>query len=251
MDHNDKAKPQGIVATIGSFDGIHQGHSHVLQTLIDQSKTEGLKSAIITFTPHPRIVIEGTKSNLTLLNSLNEQKHQLAKCGVDHIITLEFNKELQALTAREFVEQILIDKLNISTLLVGYNHHLGSDRILASTIIGEYNNINIIALERLDISTQKVSSTIIRSAITKGDIAAANIMLGYNYIIITKIDAYGRLIGIDSRKVLPPNGEYAAKFDDLDIVLRVADKELKISQILPDCVDYNKLHIFEIVEKIS
>ncbi len=250
-EHTQYTLPKQIVATIGAFDGVHRGHLHVIQTLISKAKEEGHESAVITFSPHPRLVMEGERSNLTLINTLQEQKRQLSKCGVDQVIHLAFNKKLQSLTAREFIEQVLISELNISTLLVGYNHHIGCDRVLACDLIEEYQDIAIVPLERLDVESSKVSSTIIRKEIATGSISKANTLLGYNYTIIAKIDPYGNIIDLCNRKIVPPNGRYKALFNEMDIVLDITDNNLKILQILPDCVDYNRFHIFEIIDKID
>ena len=114
--------------TIGTFDGVHTGHKIIIEQLKNAAKTIDGESVILTFFPHPRMVLYPDNNDLRLLNTINERILMLEKSGVDHLIIHPFSKEFSRLNSTEFVRDILVNKLNVTTLVIGYDHHFGRNR---------------------------------------------------------------------------------------------------------------------------
>lgn len=249
ITHFHKLTPplkSGLVATIGSFDGVHVGHRAILRQMTDLAHSKNMESAVISFDPHPRLVIEGENSNLKLLSSLEEKQYLLSKVGIDHLIILKFDKSLQQLTAEQFTNQILISDLGVKLLLVGYNNHIGSDRQLSMKFLENHPIIESIVIPKVDIDSEKISSTIIREEILNGDMQKAALHLGNPYIFIAKINPLGEVETILNNKLIPKDGIYQCKINSLDAELIIAHNKLKITRLLPNRVDYNASHLIEI-----
>lgn len=209
------------ITTIGTFDGVHIGHQKILRSLVDSAQKEGLESVVLTFFPHPRMVLQ-KDSNIKLLNTIDERISILKKIGLDHIVLQEFTKEYSRLTATEFVRDILVNKLKVSTVIVGYDHHFGRNRTANINDLkefGEYYNFKVIEIPAQDINDVSVSSTKIRNALKEGDITKANKYLGYNYLLtgaVVKGNSLGKTINfptanikIDEKyKLIPKKGVY-------------------------------------------
>ena len=211
------------VATIGVFDGVHKGHTKLLSRLKEKAKGHNGESVVITLWPHPRLFLGKDLDNLRLINTLDEKKILMEQAKVDHLVVLPFNRELSQLSACEFTEQILIDKLHIQSLLIGYDHHFGRERK------GGYNDLKSCSLqynfelERIDaevVNGVKISSTKIREILLKGDIHIANEYLGYQYFIkgyVVGGNRIGQKIGFPTAnvevqepyKLIPLDGVYA------------------------------------------
>mgnify|MGYP000008083323 CR=1 FL=1 len=211
------------VATIGVFDGVHKGHTKILSRLKEKAKAHNGESVVITLWPHPRLFLGKDLDNLRLINTLDEKKILMEQAKVDHLVVLPFNRELSQLSACEFTEQILIDKLHIQSLLIGYDHHFGRERK------GGYNDLKSCSLqynfelERIDaevVNGVKISSTKIREILLKGDIHIANEYLGYQYFIkgyVVGGNRIGQKIGFPTAnvevqepyKLIPLDGVYA------------------------------------------
>ncbi len=219
----NKFSAKNPVVTIGVFDGVHKGHSKLLSRLKEKAKANDGESVVITLWPHPRLFLGKDLDNLRLINTLDEKKILMEKAQIDHLVILPFNRELSQLSACEFTEQILVDKLHIQSLLIGYDHHFGRERK------GGYDDLKSCSfqynfeLERIDaelVNGVKISSTKIREILLKGNIHIANEYLGYQYFIkgyVVGGNRIGQKIGFptanievrESYKLIPCDGVYA------------------------------------------
>lgn len=207
------------IATIGFFDGVHKGHQFLFEHLRSIADERGLAPLIVTFESHPRIVLESDYVP-QLLSSLEERVSQLKKYG--EVLVLPFS-EVQTLTAAQFMTQ-LRDQYKVTTLLMGYDHRFGSDRLKHPQDyrrIGEQCGVEVITLSEYTEGEWHVSSTEIRLALESGNIAVANELLGHPYSLRGKVvhgKGVGRKLGfptaniepLDALKVIPKNGVYAA-----------------------------------------
>ena len=212
------------IVTIGTFDGIHIGHKKILKNLISTAKKEGKKSVLLTFFPHPRMVLQKDKTIL-LLNTLDEKSILLKKMGLDYLIIHPFSKEFSRLTALDFVRDILVNTLNTSRLIIGYDHHFGKNREGNIHQLREYSSLydfNIEEIPAQDIDDVSVSSTKIRTALKEGNLKTANTYLGYQYMlsgIVVSGKQLGGTIGFPTAnievkepyKLIPSSGVYIIK----------------------------------------
>jgi len=219
----DSFKALNPVVTIGTFDGVHLGHREVISELKRISSLSGGESVIFTFEPHPRIIIAPNEDSLRLLSTQSEKISLIEKIGVDHLVIYPFTQEFARLSYREFVTKILAGVMNISCLVVGYDHRFGQGRkgdFSSLESLSEPLNFKVDQLSQLLVNNKVVSSTKIRSAIEAGDIIKANDYLGYPYALSGKVIAgnqLGRKIGFptanieiaDQYKLIPGDGVYA------------------------------------------
>jgi len=216
-----KSKNKSIV-TLGTFDGVHIGHQKIIEQLNKDKKDA--KSVLLTFFPHPRMVLQDA-SDLKLLNTIEEKKQLLAKFGLDTLIVEPFTKEFSRLTALNFVRDILINKLHIKKLVIGYDHRFGKNREGSFENLQELSELYNFDLEQIkaqDIKEVAVSSTKIRKALEEGDIEKANNYLGYEYLLTGNV-VHGRGLGKkwhyptinldipESYKLIPKTGVYIVK----------------------------------------
>ncbi|TYP76134.1 bifunctional riboflavin kinase/FAD synthetase [Aquimarina intermedia] len=209
------------VVTIGTFDGVHIGHKKIIERLVDAAKHNGLESVILTFFPHPRMVLQ-QDSNIKLINTIDERIQILESTGLDNLVIHPFTREFSRLTAGEYVEKLLVKKLKARHVIIGYDHRFGRNRnsdITDLATFGMQNNFTVEEISKQDIDDVAVSSTKIRQALNKGDIAKANKYLGYNFMLTGKIvrgKALGRkleyptanLVIEESYKLIPKQGVY-------------------------------------------
>ncbi|WP_294140324.1 bifunctional riboflavin kinase/FAD synthetase [uncultured Sanguibacteroides sp.] len=213
------------VVTIGSFDGVHLGHLSVIEHLKEKARQMGGESVIISFEPHPREVLYPMEKKPGILTTLSEKISILERCGIDHLIILAFTRELSELSYAEFVKQILIDRIGIKALVVGYDHRFGKDRT------GNFENLQhlsqkyhfLLEQEKVFVTEHvNVSSTKIRNALAIGDIRQVNLFLGYPYSVTGEViegHRLGRKLGFptanlqvdNERKLLPANGVYVVR----------------------------------------
>ncbi len=209
------------VVTVGTFDGLHLGHKTILDALKDKAKQLNSKSVVFTFWPHPRFVL-GKIDGLELLNTIDEKAKILDKYGIDYLVSVNFTKEFASQTSYEFVKNILVGKLKVKHLVLGYDHHFGKNREGRFDKLTKCANefgFTIEQVSALTSGSDNISSTKIRNALKLGDITKANKYLGYNYSITGKVirgEALGRKIGFptanikwESYKLIPANGVYA------------------------------------------
>lgn len=202
------------VATLGSFDGVHCGHRILLDEVARLAAETGGDSVVLTFEPHPRITLHNDEG-LKLLTSLEEKAWLLERCGIDYVVIIPFDEAFSRLSREEFVENYLIGKLGIEKLVVGYNHHFGRDKEGDYSFLAGSARIGVVEVQQQLVGTDKVSSTVIRRTIESGDMRNAVRLLGHPYIIIGTTDDEGAL-ATDRYKLLPPDGEYAARVNEHD-----------------------------------
>lgn len=214
-----------VVATTGFFDGLHKGHQKVLDCLCSTARKNGQKSAVVTFWPHPRAVLQKNAESFRLLTSLEEKQDLIRAFGVDDLYVVSFTKEFSKLSAREFIKEYLIDKYNVDTLIVGYDHRLGNENTSEDITLPEIAQelgIKCVRVDEFDREGVVVSSTKIRHKIIEGDVESASDMLGYNYMlkgVVVMGRRIGRSLGFPTAnmqlyeplKVVPKNGVYAVK----------------------------------------
>ena len=215
------ALKKNTIVTIGTFDGIHIGHQKILNSITNLAIKEDQESVVLTFFPHPRMVLQ-KDSKIKLLNTIDERIEILEAAGIDHVVVEEFSHEFSRLTAFEFVKNILVDKLKVSTIIIGYDHHFGKNRTANIHDLKEYGktfNFKVIEIPAQDINDVSVSSTKIRKALTKGDVVTANKYLGYNFMltgIVVKGNSLGKTINFPTAninievdyKLIPKKGVY-------------------------------------------
>jgi len=212
------------VVTIGTFDGVHVGHQKIIKRLINTGKTEGLKSIILSFFPHPRMVLQ-KDSNIKLINTIKERHDILDALGLDYLLIKKFTKEFSRLSAEDFVKDILVDKINAKKVIIGYDHRFGRNRnadINDLKVFGKTYGFDVEEISAQDINDVAVSSTKIRGALDAGNIQKANAYLGYNFMLTGKV-AKGRGLGkeldyptanieIDEDyKIIPKQGSYIVR----------------------------------------
>lgn len=221
IDHFDR--PDNAVVTIGTFDGVHIGHQTILRKIANEAKTSGGSSILITFWPHPRFILNKDADKLKLLTTFDEKVSLIRELKIDYIVKIAFTKEFSDLSADDFVRKILVEKIGVKKLFIGYDHHFGNNRegnidFLKSNA-SDYG-FEVEEIARQDIDDIGVSSTKIRDALTNGEIHLANALLGRNYSIGGEVvhgEKRGRSIGFptanieipESYKLLPADGSYA------------------------------------------
>lgn len=216
------SKLDKAVVTTGTFDGVHIGHQLILKKLIETAKRLKAESVLLTFYPHPRMVLQ-ENSDLQMINTIEEKTALLEKAGVDHLIIHPFTKEFSRTTSLEYVRDILVNQIGTVKLVIGYDHHFGRNREGSFEHLKEYGPIYGFEVEEIaaqDIDDVKVSSTKIRAALEAGDIETANNYLGHSFPLSGRVvrgDQIGRELGYPTAnlelsskyKLIPPNGIYA------------------------------------------
>jgi len=212
---------EGSVVTIGTFDGIHLGHQDIIHKLQEISNKKKLKSIVLSFSPHPKIVLQNN-TDIKLINTLDEKVEILKKYNIDYFIIKEFTKEFSRLTALEFVRDILVNTLNAKHLIVGYDHHFGRNRganIIQLREFGEIYDFEVTEISPRKINDISISSTKIRALLKEGKIDYANKYLDEYFVLtgmVVKGMGRGKLLGFptanikikDEHKLIPNNGVY-------------------------------------------
>ncbi len=212
------------IITIGTFDGVHIGHTKILEKIIQIAKELDCESLVLTFFPHPRMVLQ-EKTSVKLLHTMEEKKAMLQKIGIDNLIIHPFNKEFSQLSAEEFVKEILIDQLQIQKIIIGHDHRFGRNRtadINDLISFGKKYGFEVEQISAQEIDEIAVSSTKIRNALLDGTISLANEYLGYNYFFsgtVVQGQQLGSKIGFptanihikEDYKLIPKNGVYIVK----------------------------------------
>jgi riboflavin kinase/FMN adenylyltransferase len=213
------------IVTTGTFDGVHVGHQKIISRLKDVAKQETGETVLLTFYPHPRMVLFPDDNELKLINTQAEKIELLDQYGIDHLIIYPFTKEFSRLSSVEFVRNILVNTIKTKRLVIGYNHHFGRNREGSFEHLKEYGPLYGFDVEEIpakDIDSIEISSTKIRTALLTGDIATANTYLGHEFSICGKVvggKQLGRTIGYptaniqlqDKYKIVPADGVYAVK----------------------------------------
>jgi riboflavin kinase/FMN adenylyltransferase len=222
ISNYDKKHPTAI--TIGTFDGVHIGHRKILERLINDAKKTNLRSTVLTFFPHPRMVLQ-KDTEIRLLNTIQEKIKILEFIGLDYLIIHPFTLEFSRLSSTEFVRDILVNELKVKKIIIGYDHRFGRNRnanIQDLSAFGNTLNFEVEEIPAQEIDDVSVSSTKIRNALIEGDIKTANEYLGYNYMLtgdVKKGKGLGRQLNFptanlfiaEEYKLIPKNGVYVVK----------------------------------------
>lgn len=218
--------------TIGTFDGVHIGHQKVIKKLVNSAKKKNASSVLLTFFPHPRMVLQ-KDIDIKLINTIDERIQLLEKTGLENLVIQPFTKKFSKQTALDFVRSILVNTLNISRLIIGYDHHFGKNREGTFEQLEEYGytyDFKVKKISQQDISDIAVSSTKIRNAIENCEIEKANKYLGYFFMLtgdVVKGKNLGEKIGFptanlfieETYKLIPKTGAYVVKS-------KIADKTI-------------------------
>ncbi len=213
------------VVTLGVFDGVHRGHRVLLDNLVNRAKESKGESVVITFSPHPRLVLEKDHKGLSFLTTMEEKIALLEKARIDHLIIVEFNKKFSRIPPCDFIENVLVKKIGIKYLLIGFNHRFGRSGEGDFNMIAECAESYSFEVEQVQgFHTEEgaISSSLIREALLSGRIDEANRWLGYSYSISGTIiggKRIGRAIGFPTAniepdyeyKLIPSNGVFAVE----------------------------------------
>ena len=216
-------KVNNPIVTIGTFDGVHIGHQKIIQRIKEIAKKENGETVLLTFFPHPRMVLQPGNDDLKLLTTQEEKIELLEKEGVDHLIIYPFTAAFSKLSSVEFIKSILVSKIGTKKLVIGYDHHFGRNREGSFKHLKEFGPVYGFEVEEIpaqDIDNINVSATKIRNAILEGDIETANLYLGHLYSLRGEVvagDKIGRTIGFPTAnikvkeryKLIPAHGVYA------------------------------------------
>lgn len=209
---------QNPVVTIGSYDGVHEGHRVILKRVINKAHEIGGQSVVITFNPHPRKIIF-PEEKIELLNTLPEKLFLLNRVGIDNVIIIPFTKELQHVSSENFVRDFLFGMLGTKVLVIGYNHHFGNNREgsfdYLKTLQSEYD-FELCQIPKHDIDNEKVSSTIIRKLLLSGEVAHAAKSLGTPYFVFGLFFKSGYFVPEDGNKLIPAPGSYRVRINSLE-----------------------------------
>lgn len=211
--------PNGLkapVVTMGSFDGVHLGHSSILNKLKTKAYEYGGESVVVTFAPHPRVALGLDTENLYFLNTLEEKKLLLEQEGIDYLVILPFTAQLAAKTQEEFFVEYFVEQLGAKAIIVGYNHRFGSDKESdhnSLALLALKNEIELVVVDKMGLDEKNISSTTIRNLLLCGEMRLANMYLGYNYFFLAKIGSDGGIIYLGEKKLFPPNGTYEIKIE--------------------------------------
>jgi riboflavin kinase / FMN adenylyltransferase len=214
---------RNAVVTLGGFDGLHLGHKKIIDRLKEISDKEHRESLLITFDPHPRIVLEPEEYHFKLLTTNREKIELLNKYGIDHLLILPFTKDFSKISSRDFIKNYLVDKIRFKKIVIGYNHHFGIGREGTYAKLVEFSREFGFEIEQISAQAMDdiaISSTKIRKALNDGSIQTANQFLGYDYSVSGKVihgNKVGNTLGFptvnlgieDKYKLIPANGVYA------------------------------------------
>ena len=226
---NNFTTTKKTIVTLGTFDGVHIGHNAILDKICKVAKHENLESIILTFFPHPRKIVSNNY-DIKLLNTIEEKSVLLEKIGIQNFIIHPFDKTFSELSPREFVTQVLVEKLNIQKIIIGHDHKFGKDRAADFNDLinfGKEFGFEVEEISAQQINEVSVSSTKIRNSLLEGNISLANEYLGYSYVLtgnVVKGNQLGRTIGFptanieipEEYKLIPKNGVYIVTANVLD-----------------------------------
>ena len=233
-DFTDFVKVPNAIVTIGTFDGVHQGHRAILSDMVNAAKSIDGETVVITFYPHPRQVLNIDSANLRFITSQEEKIKHLEEIGIDNLIVVNFNKEFSLLPSDVFIRDYVIEKINPAKIVIGYDHHFGNNRTgdfsQLQDLASQYN-FEVQRIEAHDVENIAVSSTKIRNSLQRGDVEHANLLLGYQYSYVGKVvsgNKIGRELGyrtanLDVKKefrLIEMPGVYATYVDFEDKVYK-------------------------------
>jgi riboflavin kinase / FMN adenylyltransferase len=227
VHHNIQNLPvfKNAVITIGTFDGVHSGHQQIIRQMLSEAKAIGGETVVITFHPHPKMVVTGAKQDIKVLNTLAEKITLLQKHGVHHLVVVPFTNAFAEQTAHAYIKDFLVARFHPHTIIIGYDHRFGAGRKGDYHLLEDEapeNNFVVKEIPEHVLQNITISSTKIRTALLDGDITTASEFLGYLYFFSGKVvegNKLGRTIGYptanlsieDEYKLIPGNGVYAAE----------------------------------------
>jgi len=224
-DINDFKGVTRPVLTTGTFDGVHHGHRSILQRLTALARQEEGESVLFTFHPHPRLVLFPGDTDLKLLNTVQEKTALLEAAGLDHLLVVPFSRAFSQMQADDYVRQLLVEKIGVHAVVIGYDHRFGRDReggLELLTRMGGEHGFLVEEIPAQEVDHMQVSSTKVRHALLEGAVEVANELLGYRYPlsgIVVKGDQLGRTLGyptaniglLDPNKLVPGDGVYSVR----------------------------------------
>lgn len=210
--------------TIGTFDGVHIGHKKIIDQLTKTAKANNLDSVILTFFPHPRMVLQ-KDADIKLINTMEERSQILRKTGLNHLVVHPFSKDFSQLSAEDYVKNLLVKYLKAKKVIIGYDHRFGQGRTAGIESLVKYGNelgFDVEEIDKQEIDDVAVSSTKIRRALAAGEIEKANSYLGYNFMLTGRVEKgkqLGRTLGyptanlniVEKYKLVPKPGVYVVK----------------------------------------
>ncbi len=223
---NEVERIENTVLTVGTFDGVHEGHRALMETVVEKAKKRKARSVVVTFDPHPRTIIHSKSDGIKLLTTLKERAEILETLGIDVLVVIPFTRDFSLLSSEEFVKDVIHKKIGISEFIIGYDHHFGKDR--SGTIgtlerLGPELNFDVQVVSKKEMGDTTISSTVIRhEIIEEGNMPKAAELLGRPYLLNALVihgDERGRKIGYPTAnlqpehqdKAIPKNGIYAVK----------------------------------------
>ncbi|MFN3561984.1 MAG: bifunctional riboflavin kinase/FAD synthetase [Chloroherpetonaceae bacterium] len=230
----DNPKPferKASAVTIGTYDGVHLGHRAIISTLVSDAKARGLRSVVITFEPHPRLVLGKTNgAPIFLLSTLDEKLNILESLGIDCIIVIHFTKAFSETPAEAFVENVLVKQIGLAEIVVGYDHMFGRNRggsFETLAMLAERHHFIVKQIPEQKVGTHHLSSTAIRRFLEAGEIEHANKLLGAPYqlsAVVIEGDKRGRTIGFPTANLLPPNAKLIPKHGVYAVEVSIGEK---------------------------
>lgn len=223
------------VLTVGTFDGVHEGHKTLIERVVAAAKSESRRSVVVSFDPHPRDILQPGASGIQLLTTLDERAEMLDAMGVDQLVVIPFTRDFSLLSSEEFIRDILWKTIGMAHIVIGYDHHFGRNReggIDALRRMGEELGFRVESVEKHEIGAVTVSSTAARNALREhGDVGLVASFLGRPYAlsgIVVHGQKRGRILGFptanlrihDSRKIIPKTGVYAVDVEYAGTVWR-------------------------------
>ncbi len=220
---NDFSPVENAVVTIGTFDGVHIGHRKIISKITELAKECGGESVILTFFPHPRMILHPEDQDIKLITTISEKAQLLEELGVDHLIVTPFSRDFSNLSALEYIHDVLVSRIGVKKIVIGYDHRFGKDRkggLEDLQRLSKEFEYEVIEIPEQDINAVAVSSTKIRAALLSDQIGLANAYLGYPFFITGKVirgDQLGRQLGYptanilvgESYKLIPADGIFA------------------------------------------
>ncbi|WP_207422360.1 bifunctional riboflavin kinase/FAD synthetase [Desertivirga brevis] len=224
---NEFQKLNNAVVTIGTFDGVHFGHRKIINRLTEVADQSGGESVILTFFPHPRMILHPENSSLKLITTIEEKAELIEKLGVDHLIITPFTRDFSNLSAQTYIQQVLVEKIGTKKIIIGFDHRFGKDRqgnLAELQRHAAQYHYEVEEIPEQDIHEVKVSSTQIRDSLLSGDVETAEDFLGYPFFLTGKVikgDRLGRQMGFptanllieESYKLVPSDGIYAVEVE--------------------------------------
>lgn len=198
------------VVTIGTFDGVHIGHQAIFKKMKELAQSVGGQTVVVTFSPHPRQVLNIDSTNLRFICTEEEKLKLFEQFGIDNVVVIKFTKEFASTPSDEFIKDFIIERIKPSFIVVGYDHHFGKNRMGDFELLSQLSqqfNFKVERVEAQDVDEVAVSSTKIRHALAIGDVATANRLLGYPYSVTAEVvrgNKIGRTIGFPTANLELP-----------------------------------------------